>query len=362
MFVLIKNNDNGYKRIENVSKKLSSVNTDFIDFVNGNNINSVNLTSVGNSIATGYSMNDSIKPLLLRNEDLINRCNFDLNLRGYARAQDNNDEHIFDWFLNNYTQSDINKKVQLDFIHEKGMPHKTISEDDVLKFYPTQISDDIGLKDLVCQGGEDFANIIVYNGVTGSFLDNVTRHGMHKSLYGFKRDLVSLESSLKLIYLLNPYTQVYVCGMPNILGLHVTDLINKDIKRVCKMYPNCCYVSPVFQNFVYMKDGKLVFDVHYNQDEYLNLNKNILEAIIHNYIPMCALTEFDIVMKKYSDVAQYGDRADITRIIDDVFSKYDLSDDQLKRIGNYFKERYPYDFYYTPRCDVIEDINSRKSK
>ena len=362
MFVLIKNNDNGYKRIENVSKKLSSVNTHFIDFVNGNNINSVNLTSVGNSIATGYSMNDSIKPLLLRNEDLINRCNFDLNLRGYARAQDNNDEHIFDWFLNNYTQSDINKKVQLDFIHEKGMPHKTISEDEVLKFYPTQISDDIGLKDLVCQSGEDFANIIVYNGVTGSFLDNVTRHGMHKSLYGFKRDLVSLESSLKLIYLLNPYTQVYVCGMPNILGIHVTDLINKDIKRVCKMYPNCCYVSPVFQNFVYMKDGKLVFDVHYNQDEYLNLNKNILEAIIHNYSPIKALTEFDIAMKKYSDAAEYGSKTDIKTVTDGIFSKYKFDNSQIKRIVKYFKERYPYDFYYTPRVEVIEDINSRKSK
>ena len=359
MFTLIKNNDNGYKRIDNVLKKLSSVNTDFIDFVNNNGISCVNLTSVGNSIATGYSMNDSIKPLLLRNEDLINRCNFDLNLRGYARAQDNNDEHIFNWFIDNVKQSDINKKVQLDFTSDNGMPHKTISREDVLKFYPTQISDDIGLKDLVCLDGEDLFNIIVYNGVTGSFLDNFTRHGMHKSLYGFERDLVSLESSLKLIYLLNPHTQVYVCGLPNILGLHITDLINKDIKRVCKMYPNCCYVSPVFQNFVYMKDGKIIVDVHHNEDEYLNLNKNILSAIINNYIPIKALTEFDIAMKRYSDVAEYGNKPDIKVVIDGIFSKYKFDNSQIKKIVKYFKERYPYDFYYTPRSDVIDNIKSR---
>lgn len=362
MYILIKNNDNGNKRIENILKKISSANTAFIKFINENGITSVNLTSVGNSIATGYSMNDSIKPLLLRNEELINRSNFELNIRAYARAQDNNDEHIFDWFLNNIKQSDINKKVQLDFTSEKGMPHKTINEEEVKKYYPIEITDDIGLRDLTKQKGEHLANIIVYNGITGSFLDNVTRKGLHKNLYGFKRDLVSLESSLKLIYLLNPYTQVYVCGIPNILGLHLTNLINKDIKKICKMYPNCCYVSPSIQNLFYMKDGKIVGDVHYNQDEYLNLNKNILEAIMNNYIPMKALTEFDIAMKKYSDSAEYDEMPNIKEIMTNIFSRYKFNNVQIKRIIKYFKERYPYDFYYTPRNEVIEDIKSRKSK
>lgn len=363
MFTLIKNNDCNGSRIKKIKLKLSEVNDSFIKFINDNHINSVNLTSVGNSIATGYSMNDSIKPLLLRNEDLINRCNFDLNLRAYARAQDNNDEHIFDWLLNNVKQSDINKKVQLDFISEKGMPHSNIYNSDVIKYYPTDISNDIGLKDLVCQGGETTANIIVYNGVTGSFLDNVTRHGMHKNLYGFKRDLVSLESSLKLIYLFNPYTQVYVCGIPNIAGVGVTNvIINNKIRKICKNYPNCCYVDSVKQNFMYRKNDSLVVDVHYSDDEYLNLNKNILEAIIHNYIPVKALTEFDILMKEYSDVAQYDNESNINELMNSVFSKYEFNDNQLKKMIKYFKERYPYDFYYTPRKDVIDNINSRKSK
>ena len=364
---LIKNNDNTLI-IKKAKKELSDVNDKFVKFIKKNNISKVNLTSVGNSLATGYSMNDSIKPLLLRNEDLINKADFDLNLRAYARAQDNNDEHIFEWFLKNIKQSDINKRVQLDFISEKGMPHDNIYRSDVIKYYPTNIENDIGLHDIMMQNEEGLANIIVYNGVTGSFLDNVTRHGLHKGLYGFKRDLVSLESSLKLIYLRNPYTQVYVCGIPDFRPKEVITAISKTIikvnvnnkiKKICKNYPNCVYVDPAKQNLLYRKNDSLVVDVHYSDDEYLNLNRNILEAIIHNYIPVKAMVEFDLIMKNYSNKAEYGDRSDITEMMNGVFSKYSLSSDKLKEMIKYFKERYPYDFYYTPRTDVINDIKSR---
>lgn len=362
MFTLIKNNDCSL-RFKNSKIELSKVNDLFIKFINGSGISCVNLTSVGNSIATGYSMNDSIKPLLLRNKDLIKKCNFDLNLRSYARAQDNNDEHVFEWLLNNIKQSDINKKVQLDFIHENGMPHNNINKSDVIKYYPTDIKDDIGLRDLMMQRKEGLANIIIYNGATGSFLDNITRHGMHKGLYGFKRDLVSLESSLKLIYLRNPYTQVYVCGIPNIAGIGLTNIvINNKIEKICKNYPNCVYIDPAKQNLIYRKNDKIVFDVHYSDDEYLNLNKVILEAIIHNYFPVKASVDLDIAMKKYSDVAEYGAKPNISEIMNNVFSKYHLSSEQLKRMLKYFKERYPYDFYYTPRREVIDDIKLRRGK
>lgn len=362
MFTLIKNNDCSL-RFKNAKIELSKVNDLFIKFINDSGISCVNLTSVGNSIATGYSMNDSIKPLLLRNKNLINKCNFDLNLRAYARAQDNNDEHIYDWLINNVKQSDINKKVQLDFMHKKGMPHDNIYNSDVIKYYPTEISDDIGLHDLVMQREEGLANIIVYNGATGSFLDNITRHGMHKGLYGFKRDYTSLEANLKYIYLKNPYTQVYVCGIPNIAGIGLTNIaVNNKIRKICKNYPNCVYIDPAKQNLMYRKNDKIVLDVHYSDDEYLNLNRNILEAIMHNYFPVKALVDFDIEMKKYSDVAEYGNKPNISEIMNSVFSKYDLNSEQLKRMLKYFKERYPYDFYHTPRSEVIEDFKSRGSK
>ena len=357
MFTLVKDNDNNRRNLKDIMMKLSVVNNRFIRFINESGIDCVNLTSVGNSIATGYSMNDMIKPLLLRNGDLIRKCNFNLNLRSYARAQDNNDEHIFDWFINNIKQSEINKKVQYDFMNDNGLDHKNIDDEKVMKYYPTEIKNDIGLRDLVSLKGDNLANIIVYNGVTGSFLDNLTRHG--RMFRGFGRDLVSLESSLKYIYLTNPYTQVYVCGIPNLLGINAVEVVNKEIRKICKMYNNCCYVKPVAQNLLYIKDGKKVLDVHYNREEYLNLNKSILEAIMHNYFPIKALTDFDIEMKKYSAGAEYGNKPDVRGIIDSVFSKYDLNNDQLKRVAAYFKERYPFDFYYTPRQEVIDEIKSR---
>jgi len=115
MFTLIKNNDNNGVGIKNAQEKLYDYNTLFIDLMKNRGINKVNLTSIGNSIATGFSFNDSLVPLLKRNEDLINRCNFDLNLRGYARAQDNCDSKTFHYLNSNITQTEINAYVKNDY-------------------------------------------------------------------------------------------------------------------------------------------------------------------------------------------------------------------------------------------------------
>ena len=54
------------------SLKLESQNERFIEMLKSNGITTVNITSLGNSIATGYSVNSIIKPLLKRNETLEN--------------------------------------------------------------------------------------------------------------------------------------------------------------------------------------------------------------------------------------------------------------------------------------------------
>lgn len=60
-------------------------------------ITNLRLISLGNSIASGYSMVRSTKPLLLRNESLeevLQKENITLERHHFARAQNNNDEHI----------------------------------------------------------------------------------------------------------------------------------------------------------------------------------------------------------------------------------------------------------------------------
>lgn len=424
MFTLVKNNDCNGAKVELAKKSLSEVNTQFIDLMNKNEIKNVNLSSFGNSIATGFSFNDSLIPLLKRNEDLVERADFDLNLRAYSRAQDNCDGKTFHYLNSNITQAEINKFVRNDYLSEtvgmfKGLfkKRKKILEvldgtreknkivglfkkvfkissspksltqaeikklnDELLyldgkisdiksaveKYYPLEVQNDIGMDDLIKQSDSDLANIVVYNGFTGSFLDNVTRGGQHKLLGGFKIDEDDIYASLKKIYDDNPNTQVYLCGMPNITGINLVYLENRKLKRLCKKFPNCVYVGPTPQHLLYSKDGKLSIDIHYNNEEYLNFNINIMQAIVNNYDFLKAFTKFDLFFKKLHDdndfskidaeiISQYGETSIelrdqyIKNRVDSFYEKFfednSLSAKQLKIVLNYCKENYDSYFY-----------------
>ena len=284
MFSLVRNNDCNGARVELAQEHLSEINTQFIELMHKLGISRVNLTSIGNSIGTGFSFNDSLVPLLKRNADLIDRVDFDLNLRAYARAEDNCDSNIFEWIEGNITQSEINEMVRFDYKSEFAMfqgLHKLLdspNEDDVMyakkkistidsivdEYYPEEVEDDIGLSDLIKQNEEELANIFVYNGYTGGFLDKVTRKGLPHVFRGFRKDIDGLKANLRKIFASNPHAQVYVCGMPNITGLHLTYLFNRNLKAACKEFPNCVYVAPAPQHLIYKKDGRISGDVHYN--------------------------------------------------------------------------------------------------
>lgn len=347
-YILVRDN----KRLEIVKKSLEQSNDELIKLLEIYDIEKINLTSVGNSIATGYSMSDCIKPLLLRNDDLLSKLNGRISIYSFARAQDNNDEHIYNWLISNKRQSEINRLVELDFTSEKGMPHDTITDDLVKEYYSFS---DIGFNDLVCLDSSNLANILVYNGVTGSFLDNITRGGK-KDLNGFNRDLISLEAILKYIYLKAPNTQVYVCGVPNIAKINIVGFINRKIKEICAHYSNAVYVSPVPQSIIYKRDGKIVLDVHYNEEEYLKLNTSIISSIVENYGFVRILTEIDLLLKEYSSDSHYGvSSINVNDVIGQVLSSKKLSFNELKRIEKYYKEKYPYDYFYTKK-DEISDL------
>ena len=71
-------------------------------------IKNLSITSYGNSIASGYSMLRTIKPLLLRNESIqqiMNSNGISLERHAFARAQNNDDEHLFEWLVSNVKES-----------------------------------------------------------------------------------------------------------------------------------------------------------------------------------------------------------------------------------------------------------------
>ena len=341
-------------------------------------INKLILTSMGNSIATGYSISDIIKPLIFRNETLeetMNNQSIDIQTYNFSRAQDNNDDRVLQWLITNIKQSEINKQNHVDFGHSKiSMERSGITDSDVAKFFPTSIKDDKGLEDIILEKQSDLANIVVYNGCTGSFLDNLTRKGKHINLYGFKKDLVSMESVLKTIYLKNKITQVYVCGIPNLLNINIVWLINKEIRKICDKYPNATYVQPAVGHMLYDKNNKLVIDIHHNQNEYLSLNNNIIKFITDNYISNMFYIELDQALANLSNTAQYDKHESLNDIdlvinylypiIKKYYDIFELMNKPMKPIIEkfikYYYEKYPHDYFYIPKEKTIEIIKTTR--
>lgn len=98
------------------------LNENLADIMNKNGISKVRLTSFGNSIASGYSMVRTTKPLLLRNESLgqiMINSGISLDIHHFARAQNNNDERLYEWLINNIKESEIHKMNQNDYSNSK---------------------------------------------------------------------------------------------------------------------------------------------------------------------------------------------------------------------------------------------------
>ena len=388
MPIKVLNNSDGSRDsvIRIANEDLGTINDRFIELMKSRGIKKIRITSAGNSIATGYSANSPIIPLLLRNPDLVSKARkakIEVEFFSYARAQDNREEHIFEWFLNNRTQADINKMVQFDFTSSspKAMDHRTISREEVNEYYPIYIPNDIGFRDLMYSNlvkdesagqtvvDSEMANILVYNGVTASFLDDFTRNG-EKSLKGFDEDLRSLNSFLETIYLTDPYTQIYVCGMPYIGNVDATikviAMINEKIRETCSRYSNCVYVKSVGQNEFYKYDGRFVPDIHYNKEEYLYLLANIFNAFCHKYVSVVALNDFHLSMKSMSKQNEFLDVPKTSQQLEQEFmsymaeflSKYDLSSGQIKRVMEYYVGRYSHDYFHTPRSVVIQELDN----
>ncbi|MBQ2639881.1 MAG: hypothetical protein IJF92_03870 [Bacilli bacterium] len=354
------------------------------DMFKRNGIKNLNLVSVGNSIASGYSIQRTIEPLLLRNETIegvMNSYGVNLERHAFARAQNNNEEHVFEWLTSNIKESEINKMVRHDYgSNLTSMPVSYLDSRLMNKYYPIKIKDDKGLLDIINNDDKETANILVYNGCTGSFLDNVTRGGKLSEMftYGIKRDIKGLEATLKYIQNNNrtedTNTQVYLCGAPDYLGLKITNIINNKLKKVAKQYANVTYVRPIKSKFFYhnIKDDKLGVDIHYDEEEYNRFNNNILSSIISNYKINKSMINVDrslYTISKNIEVGKnnlIGNDEEIQSIVNDIvaFETINLNPEDkkkfLKNVTYYLNEREPYDFFYIGKKNIKEVIKEEK--
>ena len=368
-------------------------------------INNLRLISLGNSIASGYSMVRTIKPLLLRNESLeeeLNKENIILERHHFARAQNNNDEHVFGWLISNIKESEIHQMNRSDYSGSaSSMATKRLTKEQIDEYYPLNMKEDFGLADLIKEKKLDIANIVIYNGCTGSFLDAATRNGnlTQQLMAGVNRDTTSFEAVLKYIQeqnrQYNSNTQVYVCGAPNFLGLRISELINRKIKKISENYANVSYVEPVKSKFFYkplqleeiteeteltklqqfFKEHERQVDIHYDEEEYIEFNNNIMKAIKENYLINNSLINID------RDVYELNRTLEIKKpdlivndevvqsVVYDIFNEEvskmpssSLANQLTQRAGKYLTTRSPYDYFYVGKKRINSSIQKVKTK
>lgn len=330
-------------------------------------LNNVIISCVGNSISSGFSLVYNTKPFLERNiwlKEVFKKEKIEINTYSFARPQDNNDEHIYRALVRNMKLTDINKKIRVDLSNSKrAMSFYHINKDDMEKYYPISLKNDVGLRDVVDNNEQGTANIIIYNGLTGSFLDVLTHKGnLLHAFKAFDRDLDNFKAFIKYVYLVNPNTQVYVCGVPNILGIGLFKRINSKAKKECFNYPNVTYVDSVKTKFIYLKKGKKYIDIHYDDEEYLEMNNNVLKAISNNYRKNKLFTEFDKVLHKYQDNTDANLDDLFIGLHELTFIYKDLFDIKVyKELVKFYKLRYPFDYYYTPKKEVINFLKIKEN-
>lgn len=260
------------------------LNTRLGEILKSQGIRNFHITILGNSLATGYSRVNKALPLLERNYSLkrilINHGITPI-IRVFSRMQDSNDERLHSWY---YLSS--SEKERLKFNRHDAKKFNYFTKEELEQYYSLKHDHDDKIKDVLSHCNDEDANVLIYSGATGSFLDNVTRGGLpKKAMSGFKRDFKYLEFTLKEIWNENirtgKKTQVYLCGVPNYKGLNITEFfINRHLKKIAKKYSNVVYVDAVHASLIY-KNG---VDVHLSEEEYSEYNNAITESISENYV------------------------------------------------------------------------------
>ncbi len=361
--------------------KLFQENKRLVETLKRNNVTNFRLISLGNSIGSGYSLRRTTKPLLIRNESLkpiFKKGEINLELFHFARAQNNNDECIFEWLATNIKESEIQKLNQLDYGKGPiGKPVHGLSKEQMEMYYSSK--EPRGLQELIFDIDPNMANIVIYNGCTGSFLDNVTRQGsiFHKLTHGIKRDTRSLEATLKWIQINNrnkgANTQVYLCGVPDFLGLKISEFINQKLRKIAKQYANVVYVEPVKSKFFYKSlEEKNSFllkaDLHYDEKEYEKFNLHIIEKINANYSKTNAMIKFDRLFYMLNrDFEKHAsaitcEKSYIQSLLEKFTEQLCIQVDSTKKkelyiqLKQYLMNRFPYDFYYLGKKELKKSL------
>lgn len=370
--IITKRNYN--KVLEKTSNYNLQLSEEFLEMLNKANIKNLNLISVGNSISAGYSKCDEITPFLMRSN--IYKLSDNIDYYSYARVRRNEELNIFKWYSNNVTNETISKLNIDDILVKEGKYAQNKWNDQTLEDYKNLSNgQNIGFKDLNINGN----NIIIYNGLTGVFTNALRKGNIQDKLKLFKslkQDLQNFKLVLTQFYIDNPHTQVYVCGLPNIMGTGIISFLDSTIKQICDYFPNVVFLPGTIRNSFFYLEGQKEFDVHYSVPEYIDLWNNITNSINDNYISnklklslLKELTEYSLEVEKESTVSK-GDEQQVYKLINETIEKHSSlfvanninMNKTLEETAKYYNDNYLSTFACTPREKVLtklKDTNKR---
>lgn len=334
------------------------------------NMKNINIACVGNSISSGYSKCDEMLPFFARSA--LYKMDYSINFYSYARVRRNEELNVLKWYHRNISHQEINKLLLADIMAKKNS-YAEFNKSQYEEYKKIVESSKLGFRDYTKLEN----NIMIYNGLSGSFTD-IIRKGeafdKQMLLKCFKTDYEYLKIFLLEVYLDNPNIQIYVCGLPDILGVGITSIFDSYMKKAVSMIPNAVYIKGATRNvFHYLKNQKEP-DYHYSRPEYLYLLCSIWKSIEKNLIPIRYKSEMLYELDMYStsvefkDTTSKGDVGELNKRItectkkySELFAKYSLDINRSKKdIWNYYNKNYLVHFGCTDRsavkCALLNNI------
>lgn len=363
MLITNKNYSSLMKKYERKEKELCDK---IIQLFSDCKIDAVNMGSVGNSIASGYSKCDEIIPFFARSH--IFEHEDKVSFYTYARVRRNEEINILNWYSCNLIHKDINMLLMSDILAKKEKYAVFSDEHKNLYEYMTNKTN-IGFSDYIHLSN----NIMVYSGLSGTFTDIIRKgNGADriKLLNCFRNDFECLKMFLIRAWLDNPKLQIYVCGLPDMMGIGLTNKFDKYIKKAVQIVPNAIYVKGATRNYFSKLEGQKEIDYHYSKPEYLQLICNVWESILNNYIMLNYKNDILYDLMKYSKQVEFedstskGDPMLMRQLImkcvgkyTNLFVKYNIDKQKINReIWKFYNKNYLQHFGCTDRQVVSKEL------
>ena len=124
----------------------------------------------------------------------------------------------------------------------------------------------------------------------------------------------------------------------------------------------------------FKKHGRQV-DIHYDEEEYIEFNNNIMKTIKENYLIANSLINIDRDMYKLNSTLEIENpefiaaKEVVQEVVTDIFTKEiakmpspSLTNQLMQRANKYLTNRSPYDYFYVGKKRINDSIQKVKTK